>query len=429
MKKINLYMLISILFVISIPMQPIVTKYVFYFLAFLVCIFTLALYIKNEKDLRFTSYERMEILFILFMIATLVMGGHFYEKLKYVFGIIRYFIFISCLIRLLDFSIKKEEGQEKNQQERKKKIISIILNSFTIGTVIASIYVLIKEPSINGNYGRMGRVVYGGDNGGYIIYSYNLIISVFWSLYNFMRKDLPVRNKRIYLYAIILLVPCMLLNGTKKTLFSLAIYFFGYIFLNNKDVVKKFMYIIATILVILMLYKVVTTNVYLNSIIGYRLSSFINSSILKDTTLADASTSERAAMRKEAFNYFLSSPIWGNGISSFMYYFGDKYGSYLYAHNNYLELLADLGLIGFSIHYLWVVKTIVNLYKERKNDNSGFCNYLLLFIISTLILEYGTVTFDQLHYILMFQLCSYFIEINKEDRKNDVNVKNEAIFY
>lgn len=414
MKKLNLYKLISILFILSIPMQPIVTNYIYYFLAFCVCFFTLLVFVKFSKNLEFTSYEKMEIFLIFFMILTLIFGGHLLEKCKYISGIIRYFVFISCLIRLVEFSIKNEK-KISDKLELRKEVISFILNIFTIGTTIISIYVLIKEPSINGNYGRMGRVVY--DNyGGYMTYSYNLIISVFWTLYMFMKKNSNNKKRKLYLMELIILIPCMFLNGTKKSLFALVIYFVGYIFLYNKIGIKKIIYLVVTIMVIAFSYKFITTNSYLNSIIGYRLNFFINSIVQKDSTTADFSTRERASMRKEAFNCFLSNPVFGIGISSFMYYFGDKYGTYKYAHNNYLELLADLGIIGFLIHYIWALKTIICLYKYKKFDLE-FYNYLFLFMFCTLILEYGTVTFDQLQYILMFQLLSYSIpKKNKEGR-------------
>ena len=63
-----------------------------------------------------------------------------------------------------------------------------------------------------------------------------------------------------------------------------------------------------------------------------------------------------ALIRKEmiitGFNGWKSSPLWGFGINSFV--LKTSFGAY--SHNNYIELLFDLGLIGFSIYYVHTLK-------------------------------------------------------------------------
>lgn len=88
-----------------------------------------------------------------------------------------------------------------------------------------------------------------------------------------------------------------------------------------------------------------------------------------------------------------------------MYYFGDKYGRYLYSHNNYTEILSSLGIIGFVIYYGWYLNELMK-YKNIRNRECDMWKFTLLFIIVTLILDYGTVSFDKIHYLLMQQIIS-----------------------
>ncbi len=395
----------GLLFILSIPMQPIFKMYGFYFIAFMTCALMFVSILKSLK-FKFTKFEFMEIVFIVMMLLSLVLGDHLLEKTKYVFSIVRYIVFSFFAIRSIYYYYPENcENKAKNTFEK-------IFNVFTLGTIIISIYILLFEPSVNGNYGRMGRYVYNGAYGGYIVYSYNLIISILWSLFKLLDKN--TKNRKIYLFALILLLPCAILNGTKKILFAIVLFCLGYVLVFSKNHVERFIKVILICIITLSSYYVIMHNNYLYSLIGYRVDIYIKSLNNDYSGYVDTSTRERNLMRKKAIDYFIDSPVYGNGISSFMYKFGADYGIYLYSHNNYLEILCDLGLIGFIWYYAWFVRIIIYLIKKFKTSNT-IEKFMLLFLVVILILDYGTVSFDKLHYILFLDLLSFYCLVKQEE--------------
>lgn len=304
MKLKKIYEFIALLFILSIPMQPIFTKVGFFGLAFIVCIICLIQTIKRGGKVILTSFEKMQIMLIFIMLFSLLMGVHKYERFKYVFGIIRYFIFVSCVYRIIEYNLKEEK------EKKFDIIINKILNTFCLGTVLISIYILIVEPSTNGYYGRMGRYVYE-NYGTYITYSYNLIISLCWLIYNIFKSNNKGIKKIIVILIFLFLTYCSLLNGTKKILASITICIVGHIFLSNISITKKLLIFILAIIIGIFSYKLITTNEYLNLIIGQRITMYMNS-IFEDDMVkddVDFSTRERALMREEAVKQFFNNPI------------------------------------------------------------------------------------------------------------------------
>jgi O-antigen ligase len=90
--------------------------------------------------------------------------------------------------------------------------------------------------------------------------------------------------------------------------------------------------------------------------IGNRIST-INTS--------DVSASTRLRYYEKGFNYFLSNPIFGSGIGNWQLFSikldSDKIESYIVpyvAHNDYIELLTEIGLFG-TISYLFLILTSI----------------------------------------------------------------------
>lgn len=400
--------ILSSLFILSIPMQPLFTIVGFNILAFLAC-FMMLLIILIDKKVSFTKFEKTEILFIILMILSLMMGDHLIEKIKYVFSIVRYIIFIFFSIRLAEYSMKDDENYNVH------KLIDRILGLFTVGTILISIYCLISEPSNNGYYGRMGRFLFDNGYGGYISYSYDLIISVLWLIYKILDKN--NKNRKIYILGLCILLPCMMLNGTKKNIIAMIVFFVLYCIFNAKNPLDAFLKVLILGIGIVFLYNFIISNDYLYSVIGYRIELYVKSIVNDDIETFDNSTRDRTLMRKEATQYFKESPIYGNGISSFMYKFGDKYGIYLYSHNNYLEILCDLGIIGFIIYYSWFLRSVIFLIKRILSKKDYLEIFMLSFLITELVLDYGTVSFDKIHYLLIFDLISFYIMFSLDRRE------------
>jgi O-antigen ligase len=68
-----------------------------------------------------------------------------------------------------------------------------------------------------------------------------------------------------------------------------------------------------------------------------------------------------------ALELFYKKPLFGYGIFSFVDLSNNVYGIAKYAHNTYLEVLVETGLVGFVIFLFFICITIVTSYKNSLN--------------------------------------------------------------
>ncbi len=92
----------------------------------------------------------------------------------------------------------------------------------------------------------------------------------------------------------------------------------------------------------------------------------------------DKSTQFRYDYAKEALGLFLEKPLAGIGIDNF------KSLNIGYAHNNYLELLADLGIVGFILYYLGLYTFFRKIQKSKHIMKNLFLFFLLLRLVADL---------------------------------------------
>ena len=66
----------------------------------------------------------------------------------------------------------------------------------------------------------------------------------------------------------------------------------------------------------------------------------------------------------------------------------------VYSHNNYWQILSELGLIGFFLYYSLYITTIIRLIKASFVNKSRICLMFLCFMILLMLLETGLVTYN-----------------------------------
>lgn len=123
----------------------------------------------------------------------------------------------------------------------------------------------------------------------------------------------------------------------------------------------------------------------------------------------DVSMSERSQMLSAGFDIIKRSPIWGVGINN-----PKAYNiRYTYLHNNYLEVFAGGGVLGFVLYYSMHVYVLASLYKYRKfrTRESDVC---LVLVLVTLALELVHVSLYNIETFLY--LLIYFIQIGNMKR-------------
>ena len=179
----------------------------------------------------------------------------------------------------------------------------------------------------------------------------------------------------------------MVLTGSRKT-FIIAVIVAAILFISGK---KKYLKVALLVIGSIVAYDIIMTNTVIYNIIGWRLESLSGG--------ADASAIERSRLRLDAINTGLEHIFLGVGLNNSMYY--TSIG--MYAHNNYAEIFADLGLFGLLIFYslyLVMFNRIFSCTNRRER-----C-YWLLFIFSFLAIDYGQVSYNLFSCIMPMAILS-----------------------
>lgn len=129
--------------------------------------------------------------------------------------------------------------------------------------------------------------------------------------------------------------------------------------------------------------------------------------------LKDGGDSDRFRMWRIAFSMFQESPLLGKGLGLFMDYL-PKYIFILpqYAHNCYLQILAETGLLGL-IPFLWFLGEIIFRAGKKisKNIDSLFLGLFIGFLVLLIHSFFDTQLFS-LQLSILFWLLSSLLVIN-----------------
>ncbi|MDD3267588.1 MAG: O-antigen ligase family protein, partial [Burkholderiales bacterium] len=124
----------------------------------------------------------------------------------------------------------------------------------------------------------------------------------------------------------------------------------------------------------------------------------------------DISSRIRFEMIEVGKTLFLSKPFLGYGIGSFSIVSGFD----AYSHNNYIELLVGLGIIGMVLYYSMIIYIIYKLFIIRKFIDG---NPLLAILLSLLVIDYGLVSYNSPVYQYIIALGFISIKLFKPKSK------------
>ena len=151
------------------------------------------------------------------------------------------------------------------------------------------------------------------------------------------------------------------------------------------------------------LYFIIMTVPELYSSIGVRFDSMFDHFSNNST---DYSITLRQSFINNAQDMFFEKPLLGYGINNFIVQMNFRGGVANYAHNNYYEILADLGITGFVLFYSYYAYLLYILIKTCRSTNASLAKLMLTVLVIIMICEYGLVTYYSI-YIQVFICCCY----------------------
>ena len=333
-----------------------------------------------QKDVFFTTYHKLYFSFIvvIFFFAVVPYVGTSYagKVLSSLFEVLTLFLLTYCISIFL----------RKDDLPRVFQVISvssILLFFFTVRTFDVA----------SGD--RFGNELAGNANIISPLYMLAAISSVYCI---FTQRNIFVKLLFCIFYC--LQVYAIILTGTKKALL-VSVLFLGLYFMFTR---KRKVYVFFTLLLFCCFaylgYWALFNISFIYDLIGYRFEGMIMS---LTTNQGDASTMERINMMHDAVDFWTQRPLFGMGLNLFSE--RSIYGTY--SHNNYVELLATTGLVGFVSYYIIYVGLLWRLYGSLSAFKEQGMFYVLL-IFCLLFFDIGAVTYNYPLIQVFLSLCGIY---------------------
>lgn len=280
---------------------------------------------------------------------------------------------ITVVINYVIFSLLWVYIQENNKEEKLIKAIAIAGGIFAL-------YIIFKYGGVNSFIHLMGaedeRSRIGSEVAHESLIGQSLALAGITDSYLIISEK--KKHRKIIFSLIYLFDGIVILASQSRT--GLAILVMGTVLLVlfsiSRQGVKRW---IPRLLIIAVVLVVVLINIDFSPVLG------------RWTTLVgrekDASTVIRYSLVSEGLSRFVESPLWGFGIDASSSI--SRYHSYF--HNNYVELLATTGIIGFTAFYSIYLYAMRGLTKRKSRHKLSDLSRALL--IAQLVIMLATVTY------------------------------------
>ena len=146
--------------------------------------------------------------------------------------------------------------------------------------------------------------------------------------------------------------------------------------LQLSDKARKTQIIISVLIVAAIFFGVMWDSPLFYTV-RYRFSLMLGF-VSGSSSAVDYSTLERQIMLKAGWNQFLKTPLFGIGIGSSGYVTSIALGVNTYLHNEFIELLTCVGIVGFLLHFIPASALLFNNWRKRKSSaNAQLCSIMM----------------------------------------------------
>ena len=237
------------------------------------------------------------------------------------------------------------------------------------------------------------------------------------ALYLFYRSD-KAYKRVFYLAVSLLFIILALLTGSRKALLMIYGIVILFVLIKSRGLNRVFA-ILFILLFSAGLYFLVMNYEPLYNVLGERFEDMI-AGLFGGGTDED-SFNIRARFIEYGLKWFGNKPLLGYGIGNFSELaaaqFGEKYDTY--AHNNFVEILVDGGIVGFFIYYSAYLYIIVKLLPSVfiKRDLTA----ILLFTLNlvSLVLQVALVSYSSTLFTALILFSVIYIKSIGREKRNE----------
>lgn len=239
-----------------------------------------------------------------------------------------------------------------------------------------------------------------------------LLVPTAMFIFALLVMQYQIYKKKIYAISLIIPSLCVLLGTTRTYLVALLCSWLVFVYLNVKN--KKSFFILTVAV------TVVFAGVVLLSPIRSKFADTLSrTEIGMDSTAAF--TSGRSVFWKYDIDHIFSNGklkiIFGNGINYLFEINARLYHVAIWAHNDYIQILGDYGLIGIGVYLYMFYYLFKNTFAKKNVD--------IVIIAILLVMWVFVASFNMFYTYFCTMLCFPFyllvIKMDADDR-NDKNV-------
>lgn len=344
-------------------------------------------YIVNSQKLYYDTFVKWMLCFAAFA------GLSFFWAISIPNAVYRYqtlvlnFICIYCLLLYI-----------KNRADRVNIILKTLLFApIILGTRVVLSYGLLAFADTRGVDGIMSPNAIGMRAG----------IAVTLGAYFFFTEN---KHRALYLLCLALNASIVLMSASRKAILFMLIPLLLYYIFTQKNIGKVLRNALFAAVLAGVTYYAIMNIPFVYDMLGYRIETMIYGIMGNGKT--DGSTSLRLAMIQWGLEWFKSKPWIGYGLNNYMTLLGTMGTSFgtagVYAHNNYIELLVDLGLIGTVIYYFIYLNMLVKAARFIKSIASVQL-IMVSILASIMVCEYGMVTYCEIYVQILLALTWFLL--------------------
>ena len=223
----------------------------------------------------------------------------------------------------------------------------------------------------------------------------------------FREKTFGAVHKIFYIVCVLCMITLILLSGSRGALLSLMIPLIVKNMYGGTNYIKK-IFIVCVILALFYVLIMYVPILYNN--IGVRVEEMFT--ILNGGDNSDGDDS-RKILILSGLMWFLEAPIIGIGINNFRVLSDQRlwYATAFYAHNNYVELMVDIGIIGTLLYY----SAYLQLFRKVKQVNLQDKQWMLAFICMLLFTDMSHVSYYEVSLQLTIALLFAYSNISPKN--------------
>ena len=274
--------------------------------------------------------------------------------------------------------------------------IDTLLKCYFISTLINIVYIFLTVDVRQLGEEQLGTGLLEGWNGNGIGFmaAQGVLIGIY--LLNQCKNR---AGKIIYFVSVVVLALMTMYTGSRTAFIVMVVGMVIYFWLSHPTKLLKNMFVTALVACVAF-YLIMNVEVFYN-VLGSRFEGLF--AIFGAEGTADSSATVRNKFIENGIEWFCENPFCGYGINNYKVLNVSATGRFTYAHNNFIEIAVDLGVVGLILYYSIYVYIIVKLFKTAKKD--PLTVFLVSALIASVISHYGNVAYYELYQNLLLLLC------------------------